>query len=312
MKNNIIIFIMVLFFLFPEAKTKSADTGHAGIRPIVFGMTPVVGVESTRKRFSPLARFLSKKLHRPVNLLVTRTYGELIDKVQSGEVDLAKFSPLAYVRAKERISGLKLIASQVANGSVTYSSYIVSLEGNEHSSQKTISGARICFADPDSTSGYLFPLAWFIERNINPQRDLASMTFGGSHRGCIKGLFEGKWDLAATWAGAIRDARASGMDAGEMIIVAKTGRIPFDAWCLRPGLDRKVSNKITKTLLGISTLTQEGRRVLSPTLGINGWIVASDDTYDVIRKTIDHIKGLRNELEQHVDSHHCQLPKKKD
>ena len=300
MKKNTLVLMMLIGLLSIEAKTRSADADDSDLRHVVFGMTPVVGVQSTKERFLPLAHFLSEKLDRPVELLVTKSYGELIEKVQEGKVDLAKFSPLAYVKAKQRIADLQLVATQVANGSVTYSSYIVSIEGNPHSSQKTIPGAKICFADPNSTSGYLFPLAWLMERRIDPRLDLSSITFGGNHRKCLDGLFDGRWDLAATWAGAIGDARADKMDVGELVIVAKTGRIPFDAWCLRPGLDPQVANKITQTLLNTNTLTHVGRKVLWPTLGINGWIPASDKTYDVIRNTIEHVGDLKNDISRYA------------
>ncbi len=257
-------------------------------------MTPVIGVEATHLRFTRLTEHLSKLLGVSVKLKVTQSYGELIDEMAAGRIDLAKFSPLAYVRAKRRIESLHLIASHVASGSITYSSYLVALQETPFSSIKDLKGSRICFADLNSTSGYLYPLAFLLENGVVPKEHFQSVTFAGSHKACLEGLFSGRFDLAATFAGAIRDARQSGLDVGELIILAKTGRIPYDAYCLRGNLNPLLQRKIQKALLGINTLTREGRSVLGPTLGINGWVKGDDSDYDGIRHVETQVKKSKS------------------
>jgi phosphonate transport system substrate-binding protein len=259
---------------------------------LVFGMTPVVGVEATRERFAPLAEYMSDQLGIPVRLLVAESYGSLIEQMVAGEVDLAKLSPLAYVRVRQQIPSLKLIATHVANGTATYSSYLVALQDRGLCIPEGPSGTRICFADPDSTSGYLYPAAYLRSRGLDPESDLKA-EFAGDHRACLEGLFAGRYDIVATWAGAIRDARQSGLDVGELTIVAKTGRIPYDAYCVRPGLDDKIVRRIQQVLLQTNTLSRSGRRVLSPTLGINGWVPGDDRVYDGIRRVEASVKTTR-------------------
>lgn len=267
-------------------------SGSPAPAELVFGMTPVVGVEATRERFAPLAEYMSDQLGIPVRLLVADSYGSLIEKMVAGEVDLAKLSPLAYVRVRQRIPSLGLIATHVANGSATYSSYLVVLQDSKFSMTGSSPGTRICFADPDSTSGYLYPAAYLRSRGIAPESDLRA-EFAGDHRACLDGLFAGRYDVAATWAGAIRDARQSGLDVGELTIVAKTGRIPYDAYCVRPGLGDKVTQRIKQLLLKTNTLSRSGRRVLSPTLGINGWVPGDDRVYDGVRRVEASVKTTR-------------------
>ncbi len=272
----------------PPVSATGAEAPSAQPEPdaaaLTFGMTPVVGVASTRTRFAPLAAHLAEQLGRPVQLLVTGSYGELVDRVARGQVDLVKLSPLAYVRARHRLPELELIALQVARGSTDYSSYLVARRDNPHALRSRLAGARACFADPGSTSGYLFPLAWLRRNGLDPETALGAVAFGGDHRACLEGLFAGRWDVAATWTGALRDARADGRPVGDLVIVAKTGRIPYDAWCLRPGLDGGLSRAIRRILLRTNSLDREGRRVLAPTLGINGWVPVADETYDGVRR----------------------------
>jgi phosphonate transport system substrate-binding protein len=280
-KPSIVILVCLLACVTSRARAGEVDNGSS--EEIVFGMTPVLGVEATRERFSPLAEHLSELIGIKVKLEVAESYGNLIDQVAKGNVDLVKFSPLAYVRAKKRIPNLKLIAAHVAYGSKTYSSYLISMQDGNFGSLADLNGARICFADPDSTSGYLYPVAYLLKHKIVPEKTFRTITFGGNHRACIKGLMEGRFDVAATFSGAIRDARQEGLPVGDLFILAKTGRIPYDAYCLRGDIDERLAAKIKSILLGINTLSSTGRKILTPTLGINGWIEADDHLYDGIR-----------------------------
>ncbi len=289
-----LVMAVALLGLVQTAVPRAEKTGDVQPSPaeLVFGMTPVVGVEATCERFAPLAGYMSDQLGLPVRLLVADSYGSLIEKMVAGQVDLAKLSPLAYVRVRQKIPELRLIATHVANGSATYSSYLVALQDRKLSLNKIPPDTRICFADPDSTSGYLYPAAYLQSRGIAPQADLKA-EFAGDHRACLDGLFAGRYDIAATWAGAIRDARQSGLDVGELTIVAKTGRIPYDAYCVRPKMDGEITRRIQKLLLQTNTLSKTGRRVLSPTLGINGWVPGDDRVYDDIRRVEATVKPAR-------------------
>ncbi|RME24556.1 MAG: phosphate/phosphite/phosphonate ABC transporter substrate-binding protein, partial [Deltaproteobacteria bacterium] len=252
--------------------------------PLVFGTTPIVGVEQTRRRLQPLVEHLAHKIGQPMELEVAKSYGALIDAMVEGRIDIAKFSPLSYVRARRRTQNLQLLAVQVANGSLTYSSYIVSVASAGIKPLAQWREARLCFADPDSTSGYLMPTAYLLERGINPFEHFASVEFGGNHRACLDGLFDGRYDLVATFSGAIREARQAGKPVGELVIVAKAGRIPYDAWCVRSDLPVSIKNTLRQALLSTNTMNPLGRRVLAPTLGINGWVAADDSIYDNLRK----------------------------
>ncbi len=296
-----------------ESPVAAGPTEPTQGHELVFGMTPIFDVESTRARFSPLAELLASKLGLRVTVRVTDSYDELVEELKAGRVDLVKLSPLAYVKARERVRDLKLLATQVANGSTDYSSYLVALAPSlapdkqpkkRLTPREKLLGKRVCFADKGSTSGYLFPLAWMSKHGIDPQADLREIHFGGSHLDCLKGLFDGRWDVAATWAGAIRAAREdqaarqAGVDVGEIMIVAKTGRIPYDAWCVRPGLSPALAARIERVLESTSTLTQEGRRALAPTLGINGWVLQTEDrVYDGVREVWEAHRSARSDHE---------------
>jgi ABC-type phosphate/phosphonate transport system substrate-binding protein len=104
------------------------------------------------------------------------------------------------------------------------------------------------------------------------------------HDLAIEALLRGDIDGAATFSGALLNAESLGLDSERLRIVAKTGRIPYDAWCVRGALAPGVKQRIQDALLQLSTRTLKGRKVLAPIRSINGFTHANDASYDEIRR----------------------------
>jgi phosphonate transport system substrate-binding protein len=248
-----------------------------------------------REHFIPIVDYMSRKFNIKVNLIVSENYQELEELVEKGVVDIASFSPLAYVIAKERNPGLNPIASQIGSGTTKYSAYLlVRNDSNIHSLQD-LKGKKIAFVDESSTSGYLYPYVILLDYGIDPETFFGEIVFTKDHLKSLQMLYEGKADVAATFSGAIRASRLKGLSTGSFRILMKTGRIPYDALCLRTGIEHTVADAIKKMFLNLSTRTEEGRSVLSKELEINGWIPADDARYDPVR---DVLKKYREKVKK--------------
>ena len=75
-------------------------------------------------------------------------------------------------------------------------------------------------------------------------------------------------DVAATYAGALGVARKQGLDVGALRILAKTGRIPYDALVAGPHVSDRLAQRLTREVGRLNTQTEEGRRTL-PTSGVS-------------------------------------------
>lgn len=89
-----ILIVMMLFFM----------TLYGAEKPLVFGVNPWTTHERLVKVYTPLIEYLSKNLNRPVELLISSDYNEMIEYLRSGKVDIASLSPKLYVEAKKRSS----------------------------------------------------------------------------------------------------------------------------------------------------------------------------------------------------------------
>ena len=268
----------------PEALPQECPVPTEVPKALRFGATPYAGPEVLKEQFEPIVNYLSESLERPVQLVPTDSYGALLDQLERGEVDLVSLSPLTYVRAKERMPCLQQMVMQVTNGSTYYSSHIVVRQDAPLASMKDLKGKRMAFVSKDSTSGYLFPVAYLQENGIDVENYFGEVVFAGDHLRAIDMLLAGEVDATATFSNIFSPARADGIDVGALRVLAITGRIPYDAVCARPGLDRKLVEEVALHLFHLNSTTAEGRANLRKVVvDINGWIYTRDSEYDSVR-----------------------------
>jgi phosphate/phosphite/phosphonate ABC transporter binding protein len=266
-----------------ELGVRTASIAHAP-RPLRLGLIPVYSPETMIHQYSALASYLGEELSTVVELVIPESYEASIADVVAGRFDAVQLSPLAYVVAKERAPSLELLATNISEGSSTYSGFILARAADNLSTLSDLRGKRLGLVDKSSASGYLFPYAFFLDHGVDPSQFFPQIVMTKRHDLVIKGLLEKKFDLAATFSGAMLTEGESGLDVDQLQIVAKTGRIPYDAWCVRAELQPLVKSRIRDALLALSTRTSEGRKRLAPLKTINAFTIASDSEYDEIRR----------------------------
>ena len=190
------------------------------------------------------------------------------------------------MRAKEANPDLVLLATQIANGAPTYSAYIVARADKGYSTIEDLRGKRFGFVDEQSTSGYLYALAWMQKRGISPDTYFSEVIFAGDHEKLIDMVSRGEVDGGATSSSAYRIARSENPATGMISILAKTGRIPYDAVVANPRLAPEMVAEIRKLILGLSTRVAEGRRVLGGPTNINGFVPSDDSLYEDVRDSL--------------------------
>jgi phosphate/phosphite/phosphonate ABC transporter binding protein len=252
---------------------------------IVWGFVPYLPEATLRSEFGRLAHTLGQRLELDFEIVVASEYEDLRRKLLRAEVDFAQLAPASYVRAKREMPDLTLVATHVSDGSATYQGYFLTAADSPYRRVEDLRGRRVCWVDPDSTSGYLYPRAILRDRGIDPDTFFAEPPiFSGNHTAALEALVAGGCDAAAVYSGALKQAWSRGVPRDALRILFKSERIPLDAYCLRPGLPESLAIAIRRVLLSISTRSGEGRAVLGRITRINGFMIAFDDAYDGVRR----------------------------
>ncbi len=257
-------------------------------RVLTFGVQPQWSRDQMERMFQPLMDYLGEQTGHTFQLRVTEDYGALLDELDSGLVDLGKFSPYGYVLARKS-QGVKIFATEETNGRAWYQGLVVVRKDSRIASLEELKGRSFSFTDPNSTSGFVYPRALLVERGEDPNTYFSRTFYAGSHDVCIKGVYQKKVDGCATWDVAFEDEANSklfGVDAGELTIIHRTDPIPNDAYAARADLEDDIVRDVQQALLALSADKKKLREVIDWKTRIDGFVPGDDAVYGVVREKV--------------------------
>lgn len=259
-------------------------------RALRFGRPPHLTVDVARAEYTPLANYLGRAIDHEITVVVPDSYGQVVDMLTDGRLDMALLTPFTYVKAKQRLPSLVLIASIVAEGSAKYRGYIVTKATGKIHNVDALKGKRFAFVDESSASGYLFATAALLDAGIVPERDFAEIRFAGSHPKVVHWILDGTVDAGAISSTTFRHLRGESLTT-RLEIIAKTEWIPFDAMALHPSVPEPIVRKLQSTLMNLNIQSPEGRAVLTGITTTNGFIAGKDAAYDPVRRVAARLKS---------------------
>ncbi len=275
--------VLALFSILLPARAAFAQSG-----PIRFAL-----IESPihkKADLEPIATWLGERVGRPVELVIAADYSDMRKKIDGSEVEFAILFPLAFAQALERRPPVELLGCSVRQGKTYYRGYLIAKRDGPIRSLQDLRGKKMGFVDPNSTSGFFYPMQVLRDEGLVKSRDdldafFASHEFLGSHEKVVLAVANGAVDAGAVYDLAIADAASrSGVDPAVLRILGRTGDIPHEAVVALPGVDPELTRKFREALLALDTRTDEGRRVLRPlgSLKLNGFVACGQEVFDPI------------------------------
>jgi phosphate/phosphite/phosphonate ABC transporter binding protein len=274
--------------MYEQTRTSLND---AGIDHLVWGLTPFVSPTGVDDQYRPTIGLISERLRVPIHVRAGRNYEHVEEMLLSGEVDIALMSPYAYVRAKARAPNIRVFATHIAKGTESYGAYILTQEDSPIRTMNDLRGEVFGFVDQRSSSGWLFPISRMLDDGINPLQEVSGH-FYGSHERVIEAIVNGEVAAGATYDGALAEGRGRIPGANNLRVLARTQRIPYDAYVLREGFPEKAILGLQKALSSVSTRDARGRDALSSLVDINGFIQADDAHYRGVRIIEEKVQRL--------------------
>lgn len=243
---------------------------------LVFGVYPSNDIGKVSQAFAPLEAYLQERLKRPVRLVVSKDYDELVSRLGDGSVDLAWLGPSAYLNALKAMPALRYLATYMerdAQGkpSAYYRSLIVCASSSGFSSLSQLKGRHIGFVDRGSTSGYAYPLVMLKDAGIDIDSFFSKQFFLKKHDKVAEAILAG-----SIAAGAISDGTYANVVAERgpvLTILAESGPIPLDALAARPGIPAELAAALRNALLalkpGDEALSAIERHLAWPAMGFS-------------------------------------------
>jgi phosphonate transport system substrate-binding protein len=265
--------------LFLIMAVMSSVTAFAEPETVRFAPLPMMNRETVVKQFRPMTLFLEQKLGVVITYDYSESYQEMLEKFESGKVDLAYLGPLPYVELREKCEMAEpLVHFKEASGEPMYSCSIVAL-AESHLNLEGLKDRRFALTQPLSTCGYLSVNGLLKEHHT----DLAHNRYRylDKHDGVALAVVRGEFD-----AGGIKTAYGKKYAHMGLVIIAETPPLPgFALVAHRANMSPEKMDAIRGALLSLDAAGPDKERL--STWGENiryGAALASDGDYDALRK----------------------------
>lgn len=143
--------------------------------PLRVAVASVISPQGTVESYSALLDSLGRRLNRPVELVQRRTYLEVNDLIERGEVDLAFICTSAYVVGNDDF-GMELLAVPQVNGATVYHAYLIVPVNSPARDMADLRGKVFAFTDPLSLTGRAYP-TWLVQSLGSAPEDFFERTF---------------------------------------------------------------------------------------------------------------------------------------
>jgi len=274
--------------------TPSAATDPSWPKEITFALLSTENSSEITRRWGPILAQLEKDLGIKVKAVNATDYRGTIEALKFKKAEIGHLGPKSYVEAStNNYANVEPIAQlQLANGSLGYRSCLIVHADSDMFSPEDIAGKTFAFNDPNSTSGYLVPSAFFMtEMNVDPKKFFSKVTFSGSHEASILAVANKKAEVASTNLPDLQQlTRENKVPRNALRVIWVSKLIPNDPIVVRKDMPASLRAAITESLTTMKARNPEAFKEIGAWVG--NFVPADDAKYQVIRDLNDVAKKL--------------------
>jgi len=281
------LFLILVGFI--GSGSASGEDNQQGAITMVF--VPSANFTQTLEAAQTLAGLLEIETGLDVYAYVSGCYGSAIEAMAAQEADFGWLGAVLYAFASD-LYGIEARLTTLRFGMSYYRSQFLVRSDSGINDLSDLAGKNFAFADPLSSSGYLYPALHISKTQGTSAEDFFDETFFvGGHANVVRAVYDAEFEGTPIHGGAgYEDARqlvsSDRTDVyTETKVIAFTENIPNDTVSVRPGLDENTIQQVINGLLRVAA-NQEGQDALSDLYGIDGLILAEDTDYDIVREYV--------------------------
>ena len=266
---------------------------------LVFGAVPSEESSSLVESYEKIIEVLEKELGLEIEFTQATDYAGIIEGQVSGRVDIAQYGPFSYVLAGFRGAELEVAGVMTDGPDIEpgYQSYMVT-QGNNSAinSIEDVAGKIICFVDPASTSGFLYPSEGLLSAGIDPETGITPV-FAGGHDSSALAVANGDCDAGFAFDAMIdKNLIESGdIKEGDLNIIWKSEVIAGSPLAIQAGLPQTLKDEIKRIITeeaNVDALVASGICDSVENCGLTdekvwGYVSKPDSFYDGVRKVCE-------------------------
>jgi phosphonate transport system substrate-binding protein len=197
--------------------TAAAQSGGGGWRKqfpkLRYGVQSVETQAASLTRYKGFKEYVKKKLGVELELFLASEYAGVIQAIGAKQIELMDMGASGYAAAwVESKGGVEpLVVPTNADGTIGYYSVAFVRSDSPYKSLADLKGKTWAWAEPNSSSGYLFPLVGLRKTGIEPDKHFGKVVFSGGHEQSIIGVLDKSYDGAVTWTDDVKKHSRGGL-----------------------------------------------------------------------------------------------------
>ncbi|MEY3582088.1 MAG: hypothetical protein RLZ02_1041 [Actinomycetota bacterium] len=273
-------------------------------KKFIVGAVPSENAASMTLKYKNFVDALSKEIGMPVEFYAATDYAGIIEAQVAGRVDLAFYGPFSYVLAKARGAKIDVVGAVVATPTAKPGYFAYGITKSSRADVTKLAdfkGKKICFVDPASTSGYLYPNAGLLAAGIDATKE--STVYAGGHDSSALSVNRGTCDVGFAYDAMVDSQliEKGDLKAGELKVVWKSGEIAGSPMAIRVDMPKslvdtvksfvvKKANKTSFVAMGICKDEATCQVIEDKSWG---FVPYSDKEYDGVRQVCEATKSSK-------------------
>ena len=204
-----------------SSTSNAADVAEAPEK-LVFAQVPSESAEGIADDNEAIIQVIERETGLEVEIQQATDYAAVIEGLRAGQIHIASLGPFSYMVAKDGGAGVEVLGALVDDPDEKpgYQSYGIVPAGSDITDLEGFKGKTVCFVDPTSTSGFLYPAAGLLELGINPEADVTPV-FAGGHDASALSVVDGTCDAGFAYDAMVTSQliESGGMQEGDLEVV---------------------------------------------------------------------------------------------
>ena len=164
-------------------------------------------------RYKQFGEYMKKKLGVDLELFLAAEYAGVIQAIGAKQIEVMDMGAAGYAAAwLETKGGVEpLVVPTNNDGTIGYYAVAFVRADSPYKTLNDLKGKTWAWVEPNSSSGYIFPLVGFRRMGLEPEKHFGKVVFSGGHEQSIIGVLDKAYDGAITWTNDVEKHTRGGL-----------------------------------------------------------------------------------------------------
>jgi phosphonate transport system substrate-binding protein len=243
----------------------SPALAELSLKKVAVALKPDKNPDQMLQERKGLSDFLSKKIGKPVEVVIPLSSSVIIEGFANGTIDLGYLSATDMVNAQKKNTAKILLAGEI-DGRNFYQSYWLALKEKPYNKVEDLKGKPVAFASKTSTSGYLIPVYDLKQKGLLTKPDpeeffgKGNVFYGTGYVSAVERVLNGQAEAAAVSYYVLdKNKHLTAEQRAKLKKVAEQGPVPTHVIAVRSNISPSDQETLRKAL---EALNEKGNEEL--------------------------------------------------